>query len=233
MLTMPDLRDNEVPNQANKIGGILTGLYLIFVSCVVFNDWSRARNLSLNEIGDFLAGAFAPLAFLWLVLGFYQQRYELAQNTRMLKLQADELQETVKQQKEMAEVARLQLRRDRPHFVVDTAKHYKKDEEGDFRSVLTLRNTGLRADDVVISTREGLKLEYPEKDRVSLPTWAPNQELDFYISETAVDPIDSFTVSYRDIYGEDVIQEFLVKHKYWEDRADFEVLLFEEVVHVA
>ena len=30
------------------------------------------HELRLNELGDFLAGAFGPLALFWLVLGFFQ-----------------------------------------------------------------------------------------------------------------------------------------------------------------
>jgi hypothetical protein len=32
------------------------------------------KQLSLNELGDFLAGAFGPLALFWLVLGFFPAR---------------------------------------------------------------------------------------------------------------------------------------------------------------
>ena len=35
-----------------------------------------------NELGDFLAGTFAPVAFLWLVLGFFQQGAELRLQVR-------------------------------------------------------------------------------------------------------------------------------------------------------
>lgn len=47
--------------------------------------------LEINAIGDFLAGAFAPLGFFWLVAGFYQQGKGLDQNSEALKLQAKEL----------------------------------------------------------------------------------------------------------------------------------------------
>lgn len=47
---------------------------------------------SLNEFGDFLAGSFAPLAFYWLVLGYYLQGKGIQQNTEALKLQQVELQ---------------------------------------------------------------------------------------------------------------------------------------------
>lgn len=48
----------------------------------------------LNEFGDFVAGSFAPLAFFWLVRGFYQQGKGLAQNSSALKMQAVELART-------------------------------------------------------------------------------------------------------------------------------------------
>jgi hypothetical protein len=57
---------------------------------------------SLNELGDFLAGAFAPIAFLWLILGYIQQGKQLDQNTkaleqqeRALQLQIEEMRESV------------------------------------------------------------------------------------------------------------------------------------------
>lgn len=46
--------------------------------------------LSGNEFGDFLAGVFSPLAFLWLVLGFFQQGQELRASIHALELQGDE-----------------------------------------------------------------------------------------------------------------------------------------------
>jgi len=39
----------------------------------------RVWNLPPNELGDFLAGAFAPLAFLWIVVGYLMQSAELKQ----------------------------------------------------------------------------------------------------------------------------------------------------------
>jgi hypothetical protein len=43
------------------------------------------QSLTLGVIGNFLEGAFAPLAFLWLVLGLFMQQRELANNTEALK----------------------------------------------------------------------------------------------------------------------------------------------------
>jgi len=54
--------------------------------------------LDLNEIGDLAAGAFGPIAFLWLILGYLQQGRELKASTEALKLQAEELNNSVTQQ---------------------------------------------------------------------------------------------------------------------------------------
>jgi hypothetical protein len=44
-------------------------------------------HLPTADIGNFLEGAFAPLAFLWLVVGHFTQQKEIAANTMAIKLQ--------------------------------------------------------------------------------------------------------------------------------------------------
>jgi len=51
----------------------------------VVNDTYPSQTHSLEEIGSFLEGAFAPLAFLWLVLGLFIQQQELADNTEAIR----------------------------------------------------------------------------------------------------------------------------------------------------
>ena len=50
-------------------------------------EFSRATiyDIPLENIGGFLEGAFAPLAFLWLVIGLFIQQKELADNTEVLR----------------------------------------------------------------------------------------------------------------------------------------------------
>lgn len=83
------------------VGGALTAGYLALIAFGRFTpeslDWIRIA--PLNEVGDFLAGAFAPLAFLWLVIGYWMQseelnlqRQELKENTEALEKQADILE---------------------------------------------------------------------------------------------------------------------------------------------
>ena len=49
------------------------------------SETSPTQNFSLEAVGSFLEGAFAPLAFLWLVIGLFIQQQELANNTEALR----------------------------------------------------------------------------------------------------------------------------------------------------
>jgi hypothetical protein len=53
--------------------------------------------MTLNEWGDFFAGVVAPLAFLWLIIGYLQQGDEVRSNTETLQLQQRALQQQVEE----------------------------------------------------------------------------------------------------------------------------------------
>lgn len=71
---------------------VITTFYLIGIICIT--DLSEYKTLDLNEKGDFLAGVFSPLAFLWLVFGYFQQGNAIKLSNQnileQLKLQKDE-----------------------------------------------------------------------------------------------------------------------------------------------
>ena len=48
------------------------------------------QSLSLDIVGSFLEGAFAPLAFLWLVLGLFIQQRELARHADELRRSSEQ-----------------------------------------------------------------------------------------------------------------------------------------------
>lgn len=91
------------------IGIALTIGYALFSWWLVGDRIQSLRTMHLNEVGDFLAGAFGPLAILWLVLGFFQQGIELRQGTAALRLQAQELNNSVAQQCEMVAAQKASL----------------------------------------------------------------------------------------------------------------------------
>lgn len=89
-----------------KIGIAISALYLLGIYVTVSYKYADFTSLKLNEIGDFLAGVFAPLALLWLVIGYFQQGDELSQNSQALLLQAKELKQAAEHAGGMLEVAR-------------------------------------------------------------------------------------------------------------------------------
>ena len=74
-----------------KIGLGLTAVWLLIFGAMVIRDLDAALAMKLNELGDLLAGASAPLALFWLVIGYLQHGEELRLNTRALNAQKEEL----------------------------------------------------------------------------------------------------------------------------------------------
>ena len=85
-----------------RVGVVLTLFYLLVILLLRGGDaCALAWEGNLNELGDFLAGVFTPLAFLWLVLGYFMQHTEL-------RLQRQELEETRNKLGEQVELLRKQ-----------------------------------------------------------------------------------------------------------------------------
>jgi hypothetical protein len=111
------------------LGSVGTLAYSALLGFLIYRRWDALTRLPLNELGDFLAGAFGPLAILWLVLGYFQQGVELRINSAALKLQADELANSVEQQKELVAVAQLQHATDVEALKRQTDRHAQERAE--------------------------------------------------------------------------------------------------------
>lgn len=87
-------RDQQV-----RVGLVLTALWLgvgmLYIATSL--GWTGFLRLPLGDLGDFLGGAFAPLAFLWLVLGLFIQQRELAANNFAIQRQFEIMQRTAEQ----------------------------------------------------------------------------------------------------------------------------------------
>ena len=93
------------------IFGILISVIWVGVfSCIVYFNLDDARSMTLNEWGDFLAGGSAPLALLWLVIGYFQHGKELRLNTRVLETQQQELRHQVEETAHLAKSSERQAR---------------------------------------------------------------------------------------------------------------------------
>ncbi|WP_093359949.1 hypothetical protein [Tropicimonas isoalkanivorans] len=96
-----------------SIGIKATKIYIILLAAILpplaLVGGIELKSIELNELGDFLAGIFGPLAIFWLVLGFFQQRKELKNSAEALRLQARELSAAADAQKEANEIAGRQI----------------------------------------------------------------------------------------------------------------------------
>lgn len=152
----------------------LTALYVGGSILVMAARFDELITLHLNEIGDLLAGVFGPAAFLWLILGYLQQGRELKISSNALLLQADELQASVDQQREIAAATRSQVEhimqesieerrryqgRTNARFVISSL--VTKTVFGSHTLSLTLQNRGGTAFDTVV------RIQLPEQDIVS------------------------------------------------------------------
>lgn len=87
------------------IGLALTALYLAGLVTYLFIQGQNPAGLRLNELGDFLGGVSSPLAFMWLVLGYFQQSREIRLSGKALQLQAEEMRASRDEQRRIVERA--------------------------------------------------------------------------------------------------------------------------------
>lgn len=108
--------ESEIPASSVSLArrlmqwGVLVSCVYVTTLCVyAWHVSSLILQMTPDEFATFLSGAFAPLGFLWLVLGFRQQGDELQNSARALWLQGEELRNSVEQQRQLVEVSREQL----------------------------------------------------------------------------------------------------------------------------
>ncbi len=93
------------------VGWLLLGLFYISSSI----GWTEFATQKAPALGSFLEGAFAPLAFLWLVVGFFLQQQQLQENTHSIRLQLEEMRRA-------ADLAEIQAR-----AISDNENHARQD----------------------------------------------------------------------------------------------------------
>lgn len=175
-----------------------------------------SKEMNLNEWGDFMAGTSAPLAFFWLVIGYFQQGDELKQNTQALRQQADELRESVKQQEALVDLGREELGllvrdKEEQHLINkrNAQPRFKCERVTWNRGVLytTFVNNGGAISKVTIGLDEE-EYRMAESPKVNiqpgiLPSWEHGESVSFEMSFTerfeGVKPLD-LEITYNDFY---------------------------------
>ena len=202
------------------LGFSLTAVWVLIFGIVIYLRSSNTGEMSLNEWGDFLAGASAPLALLWLVIGYFQHGDELRLNTEALQLQQKELKLQVKETANLVDAANRQAQAAHQDLE-DRREREAREAEPEFVSggasfslnevLIELKNRGGEARHVSLSYAGIYQPIFPPKaQKAYIETNGPpaklvfrprrNQSLDFPIR---------FTIKSTDRLGHRHDQEFV------------------------
>lgn len=199
-------------------GGVIVSiLYLAAMGTYAWSVWSLMIKMSPDEFATFLSGAFAPLAFLWLVLGFRQQGDELQNSARALWLQGEELRNSVEQQRQLVEVSREQLS-------AEYSARLKGEEDADRAAQPQLmlvsgggsysgprRSLGLRLSNAGPNCSD-VKITANGKEATSRSLFTEGAEISFSLDYAAPEDVEPLTVdiSYNDRRGNRRMQSWSV-----------------------
>lgn len=209
---------------------------LVLSAFVVFGEEGvdAFRKMSPNEVGDLLAGVAGPLAFVWLVYGYFlqgiairQQAEELQQNTAALKLQEEslraqvaELNASVEQQRELAVTSKKQLeaaleslqhekqkriQENSPNFVFQNG-NMRERSEGLYHCRMVLKNVGKTATNIKIRSSPEVFDQAPE----DIPSLSVGDERHIRWTQSLPlsNRIQMITVKYEDATGREGEQNF-------------------------
>lgn len=193
-------------------------VYSTSLGAYAWHEWQAMLLMKPEQFATFLSGVFAPLAFLWLVLGFRQQGDELQNSAQALWLQGEELRNSVEQQRQLVEVSRQQIE-------VDLSAHRRLEAEAEkfAQPILTMpgggiqssgimqnisfqiRNAGSTCSDVLVCIDD-------EDEIVRLPVFTITDQIGFtmtYGSPDEIKQIDVF-IKYNDARGRRKYQKFTI-----------------------
>ncbi len=102
ILDDPFEQDRRERRRLPIIGLWPSAIYVVGLVIYLAVQGQNPADLRLNELGDFLGGVSSPLAFLWLVLGFFQQSREIRLSNKALHLQAREMRRSVDEHRRIA-----------------------------------------------------------------------------------------------------------------------------------
>ncbi|TQV71602.1 hypothetical protein FLL45_20855 [Aliikangiella marina] len=113
------------------VKNIVVTFSIVWVVFWVLYGVSESSNLKesfFNEWGDFFAGTAAPLAFAWLVLGYFQQGKELSENTDTLKQQITKLEESLDLQRQLVEATKEEMNVYKEKIRKDEERYYLENQ---------------------------------------------------------------------------------------------------------
>lgn len=205
---------------------IYIGLILTYI--IIFIIWyaDRSKPMSMNEVGDFLAGTFSPIAFLFLYLGYRQnsealclQAKELRQSTEALQLQVAEMKESVEQQKIMGQLQRIELEERHisvnPIFTVFGSIevqqiHMNSEIEIDYNFKFTVINpteNDARNLRIILGVKSDFNYEIiPKNSTKQFNSKLTSEEIENYKNKERIDRL--IEIEFENIYGRRFINSF-------------------------
>jgi len=143
---IPLLFESNAPDWRIWFGIIVSSVWLgvlaLYVSVSI--GWRHIGEAPIETVGNFLEGAFAPLAFLWLVIGYFLQKKELSQNTEAIRMQHAEIQKSAEQaviQSDAIRATELHTRRESFLKIAENVKH----QLGSILGMLVVSSQGMTA----------------------------------------------------------------------------------------
>lgn len=153
----------------------LVVLYFLIDDQFLYNGYSP---MPLNEIGDFLAGSFSPLAFAWLAYGYWMQNKELKYNRLSLESQIYELKRSIEiseknlnlQERTLKEKNEEAKRKSKPKLIIFETDHMENIGGNNILRV-PMKNIGAKITNIKIFTTFHIKGLL-----TSIDIWDNNQE---------------------------------------------------------
>lgn len=179
-------------------GGYLTALYVGAVICMMAARFNELLELPLNSLGDFSAGVFGPMAFLWLILGYKQQGDELKASSGALKEQVAELRHSMELQR---------LNAEKQDLMIDPVLYlnYVETKVVNGKSVdsLVITNKGEACRDVYIDSGGGVPFQSRHTHVLGRDT-----QYSFEVDEVALDTMIGVVITYVRLNGSKSRQGF-------------------------
>lgn len=190
-----DLRKSNQSTNKNWIWWLFGGYVAFVIIYSIFFMAMGGKNYLLpsNELGDFLAGIVSPVAFLFLILGYLQQKNVIAENTKVLSEQMEELKLS----------KQLMIETNQPHFSFDNfeLKHYLEDDLLSIKFKITNQNQNCTLqrlnflEDCEKVTVLGELLRFLPRGESLLMQVSIKHPMDIFPPETM------FSIEYIDIFG--------------------------------
>ena len=175
---------------------VTIGVSVFYIAIIFFfrgsDAWRLLTTGELNELGDFLAGFFTPLAFGWLIYGYLLQSSELSLQRKELELTREQLG---KQTELLQEQVTADYQDSIPHL---TIRIVRPNDWWDWR----VENKGGTAKDIKL-----LNLNESSIVKMKLNSLARDQFFDFTVSGI------SSPIKYEARFSSDRSERF---HQTWE-----------------